>query len=252
MRKPLIAGNWKMYKTLKDARALAQALRKDIDGLFTDREVLVCPPFTAIPAVAEALSGSTIAWGGQNAHWEKQGAFTGEVAAAMLADLGCRYIIVGHSERRQYFTETDATVNKRMHGVLAAGITPIVCIGETLEERESNRTLSVIERQLNKGLVGLSAAASAVVVIAYEPVWAIGTGRTATPDQAQEVHSFIRQQYGKIYSQSAAEQIRILYGGSVKPDNMSALMKQPDIDGGLVGGASLEAESFKKIVHYTV
>ncbi len=247
MRKPVIAGNWKMYKNVAEARALAKGLRANVSGV-TDREIVLCPPFTALTAVLDEVKGCAIAVGGQNAHWEKQGAFTGEAAAPALADLGCRYAIVGHSERRQYFAETDATVNKRMQAVIAAGLTPIVCIGETLQEREANQTFAVIERQMKEGLKGL--ADPATLVIAYEPVWAIGTGKTATPAQAQEVHAFIRQLYGKMYNAAAAQAVRILYGGSVKPDNMAALMGQPDIDGGLVGGASLEVDSFTKIIRY--
>jgi triosephosphate isomerase len=186
--------------------------------------------------------------GAQNVHWEKQGAFTGEISTAMLMEAGCRFVIVGHSERRQYFGETDATVNKRMHAAIGAGLTPIVCIGESLEERETQLTLSVIERQMNTGLAGLSKPEA--IVIAYEPVWAIGTGKTATPEQAQEVHAFIRKQFARLYGDAAAQAVRALYGGSVKPDNMAALMNQPDIDGGLVGGACLDAESFIKIVLY--
>jgi triosephosphate isomerase len=247
MRKPIIAGNWKMYKTVSEARALAKGLRGSVEGL-KDRDVVLCPPFTALWAVAEELRGSTIAYGGQNAHWELQGAFTGEISAGMLKDLGCRYAIVGHSERRQYFGETDAAVNKRALAVLHAGLVPIICIGETLQEREANETFRVLERQVQQSLKGLTSPTSAV--IAYEPVWAIGTGKTATPAQAQEAHAFIRQQYAKHYGETAAQAVRILYGGSIKPDNMAALMKEPDIDGGLVGGASLEAESFTKIVKY--
>ena len=247
MRKPLIAGNWKMYKSIAEARTLARALRQSLDKVL-DRDIVVCPPYTALGAVSEELKGSVIALGAQNAHWEKQGAFTGEVAAAMLSEAGCRYVIVGHSELRQYFGESDETVNKRMHAVLSAGLVPIVCIGETLQEREANATFSVVERQMQGSLKGLVASSS--VVIAYEPVWAIGTGKTATKEQAQEVHSFIRAQFAKQYGDSAAQSVRILYGGSVKPDNMASLMSQPDIDGGLVGGASLEAESFSKIVLY--
>jgi triosephosphate isomerase (TIM) len=247
MRKKLLAGNWKMYKTTSDARALAHALRGKVDGL-TDRDVVVCPSFLSIPAVAQELQGSTIQWGGQNAHWEREGAFTGEVAAQMLLDLGCKYAIVGHSERRQLFGENDTMINKRMHGVLAAGLTPIVCIGETLAEREAGKTFPVLEKQIKESLAGLTPASN--VVIAYEPVWAIGTGKTATPEQAQEAHAFVRAEYGKIYGESSAQAVRILYGGSVKPDNAKSLMGQKDIDGALVGGASLDAESFTKIVRY--
>ena len=247
MRKPFIAGNWKMYKTAAEARVVARALKSKAAD-FSDREVAICPAFTSLFAVAEELRGSEIRLGGQNAHWETQGAFTGEISAAMLKEAGCAYVIIGHSERRQYFGESDATVNKRTKAVLAAGLTPIVCIGETLQEREANETFSVLERQLKKGLEGIPP--TAVLVIAYEPVWAIGTGKTATPAQAQEAHSFIRKEFGKLFGDSAAQAVRILYGGSVKPDNMSALMAQPDIDGGLVGGASLEADSFGKIIRY--
>lgn len=247
MRKPLIAGNFKMHKTVSEVRAYAKALRAAVSAVI-DREVAVCPPYTALFAIAEELKGSPIAWGSQSVHWEKQGAFTGEISVDMLKDFGCRYAIVGHSERRQYFGETDVTVNKRMLATLAGGLTPIVCIGETLQERESNATIAVIERQMKNGLAGLKSDAQ--IVIAYEPVWAIGTGKTATPAQAQEVHAFIRQQLHKMFSDSFAQMTRVLYGGSVKPDNMAALMSQPDIDGGLVGGACLDAESFAKIICY--
>jgi len=183
-------------------------------------------------------------------HWESKGAFTGEISAAMLKDAGCKYVIVGHSERRQYFNETDETVNKKMKAAFAAGIVPIVCIGETLQEREKNITIQVIEKQVKNGLAGLTPDQDKTVVIAYEPVWAIGTGKTASPQQAEEVHASIRKLYGQLYSAEAAEAVRILYGGSMKPDNVAELMKQPDIDGGLVGGASLDVESFTKIVKY--
>ncbi len=248
MRKPLIAGNWKMYKTLAEARMTARGLKASV-GPATDREVLICPPFTALAAVAEELQGTALQWGGQNAHWEKQGAFTGEISAVMLAELGCRYAIVGHSERRQYFGETDASVNRRMHGLFSASITPIVCVGETLQEREANATFAVLEKQMTGSLAGLGVHV-ATLVLAYEPVWAIGTGKTATPEQAQEVHYYLRRQLVKACGDAAAQAVRILYGGSVKPDNMDALMKQPDIDGGLVGGASLDVESFTKIIYY--
>jgi len=247
MRKPLIAGNFKMFKTVAEVRAYARGLRHSLDGL-SGREAAVCPPFTALAAAAEEFKGGPVAWGAQNLHWEKQGAFTGEISAGMLSELGCRYAIVGHSERRQYFGETDATVNKRMNAALGAGITPIVCIGETLQERETGQTIVVLERQLQGGLQGLAPSAS--IVIAYEPVWAIGTGKTATPAQAQEAHAFTRGWLAKNLGQAFAASTRLLYGGSVKPDNMSSLMAQPDIDGGLVGGACLEVESFTRIVRY--
>ena len=248
MRKPLIAGNWKMFKTVAEARTFAKTLRSQWDGSLP-RGVAICPPFTALSAVAEELRGSSLLLGAQNAHWEKQGAFTGEISALFLKEVGCRYVLVGHSERRQYFGETDETVQRRTQAVLAAGLVPIVCIGETLPEREAEKTFSVIETQLKGGLQGLKDLTA--IVIAYEPVWAIGTGKTATPDQAQAVHAFIRRSLGAAFNKDAAQTVQILYGGSVKPDNMSTLMAQPDIDGGLVGGASLDVESFLKIIRYS-
>jgi triosephosphate isomerase len=247
MRQPLIAGNWKMYKSISEARVFAMSLHGELEDV-KGRQVVICPSFVALSAVAEILKGSPISIGAQNAHWEKQGAFTGEISVAMAAEAGCRFVIVGHSERRQYFGETDETVNKRMQAVISGGLTPIVCIGETLQERESNQTFSVIERQIKTGLAGL--AKPGEIVIAYEPVWAIGTGKTATPDQAQEVHAFVRQQFAALYDDAAAQAVRVLYGGSVKPENIEALMQQPDIDGGLVGGACLDVDSFVKIVTF--
>ena len=247
MRKPMIAGNWKMFKTAAETRAFVKAFRPQVDAV-KDRDIVLCAPYTALWALTEELKGSAVGAGSQNAHWEEKGAFTGEISVGMLKEVGVRYAVVGHSERRQYFGETDATVNKRTLAVLAAGLTPISCVGETLQEREANQTFKVLERQIKEGLKGLSAPAS--VVIAYEPVWAIGTGKTATPAQAQEAHAFIRKEFAKLYGDAAAQAVRILYGGSVKPDNMATLMKEPDIDGGLVGGASLEADSFAKIVGY--
>ncbi len=247
MRTPLIAGNWKMFKTAAEARAFVKAFRPQTDHI-KGREVVLCAPYTALWALAEKLKGSTIGAGAQNAHWEEKGAYTGEVSIGMLKEIGVRYVVVGHSERRQYFGDTDSTVNKRTLAVMAAGLTSISCIGETLAEREANQTFKVLERQVREGLKGLVKADA--VVIAYEPVWAIGTGKTATPAQAQEAHQFIRQEFAKLYGQEAAQKVRILYGGSVKPDNMAALMKEKDIDGGLVGGASLEPDSFAKIVLY--
>jgi triosephosphate isomerase len=245
MRKPVIAGNWKMFKTVAEARAFVKAFRPLVDAV-RDREIVLCAPFTALWALVDALKGSQVAAGAQNAHWEDMGAYTGEVSVGMLKEIGVRYVVVGHSERRQYFGETDTTVNKRTLAVLAAGLTSITCIGETLQEREANQTFKVLERQVREGLKDLTTPTS--VVIAYEPVWAIGTGRTATPAQAEEAHQFIRKEFAKHYGDAAAEAVRILYGGSVKPDNMAALMKEKDIDGGLVGGASLDADSFAKIV----
>ena len=248
-RKPLMAGNWKMYKTAPEAVELVNGLKKNLADV-KDREALVCVPFTDLQAVAQVLKNSNIAYGAQNMHWESKGAFTGEISPVMLKDAGCKYVIIGHSERRQYFGETDETVNKKMKAAFAAGIVPIVCIGETLQEREKNITLQVIEKQVKGGLVGLTPEQAGTVVIAYEPVWAIGTGKVATPQQAEEVHASIRKLYGQLYGVDAAEAVRILYGGSMKPDNVSELMKQPDIDGGLIGGASLEVDSFTKIVKY--
>ncbi len=248
MRTPIIAGNWKMFKTAADARAFVRHFKQLVDPA-KNREVVLCVPYTALWAVADEIKGSTlITLGAQNVHWEEKGAFTGEISASMLKEIGMKYVVVGHSERRQYFNETDATVNKRTLAAHASGLIPISCIGETLQEREANQTFKVLERQIREGLQGIPAPGQ--IVIAYEPVWAIGTGKTATPAQAQEAHAFIRKEYAKLYGDKAASAVRILYGGSVKPDNMATLMKEPDIDGGLVGGASLEHDAFAKIVLY--
>lgn len=247
-RTALIAGNWKMHKTILEARALVDELKKSCAGI-SDREILVCPPTTALAPLGDYLKGTNIRLGAQNLHWETQGAFTGEVSGPMLKEAGCQYAIVGHSERRQYFGETDVTVNKKMKAAFQFGLTPIVCVGETLQEREGGDAFKVVERQIKEGVSGLNADQSLKLVIAYEPVWAIGTGKTATPEQAQEMHAFIRKLLLE-YGQKAADSIRILYGGSVKPDNIDVLMSQPDIDGGLVGGASLKADDFTRIVKY--
>jgi len=215
-------------------------------------DIVVAPPFTALGAVAAVLKGSPIGLASQNVFWEERGAFTGEISTAMLKEIGCRYVIIGHSERRQYFSETDETVNKRLKAALNASLIPIVCIGELLAEREAEKTLAVIERQLREGLQGLSVEEMENVIIAYEPVWAIGTGKTATPDQAQEVHHFIRDLIARIFSKEVADDTRILYGGSVKPDNVDLLMAQLDIDGALVGGASLKADAFVGIVSFKI
>jgi triosephosphate isomerase len=247
MRTPMIAGNWKMYKTARQAGETIRALSGLVAGV-AEVEVVVCPPFTALAAAVEAARGSAIGVGAQDCFWEKEGAFTGQVAVPMIADLGASHVIVGHSERRQLFGETDATVDKKLAAVLAAGLVPIACVGESLQEREAGQTFAVLERQVKGGLARhLSAPA---LVIAYEPVWAIGTGKTATPGQAQEVHAFLRGVVGSLAGQAVAGQIRILYGGSVKADNIAALMAEPDVDGGLVGGASLDAASFAKIVRF--
>jgi len=236
-----------MFKTAAEAREFAKALRSQT-GPLTDREVVLCAPYTALWALADALQGSALAVGAQNAHWEEKGAYTGEISVGMLKEIGVPFVVIGHSERRQYFGEVDATVNKRTLAVLAGGLTPITCIGETLAEREANLTFQVLQRQIKEGLRGLTSPDA--VVIAYEPVWAIGTGKTATPEQAEEAHAFIRQEFAKLYGEPAAQSVRILYGGSVKPDNIAILMQQPNIDGGLVGGASLQVDSFVKIVQY--
>ena len=248
-RLPLMAGNWKMNKTVEEAVDLVRQLKRStagVDGV----EVAVAPPFTALHAVKKELQGSSIRLAAQNVFWEEKGAFTGEIAPLMLREIGCDYVIVGHSERRQFFGETDETVNRRLKAVLGQGMKPIFCIGETLQERESGKTFSVLERQVAGGLFGLQESAMEAVVVAYEPVWAIGTGKTATPDQAGEVHRFIRGKVEKLYSRRVAEAARIQYGGSVTPENVKGLMAQPDIDGALVGGASLKWDSFSKIVRF--
>lgn len=248
-RIPLIAGNWKMFKTRSEAKTLVEGLKASCSDV-KDREILVCPPYTALEQVSAIVKTGPVTLGAQNMHWEAKGAFTGEIAPGMLVDIGVKYVIIGHSERRQYFAETDETVNKKMKAAIAAGLTPIVCIGETLAEREANKTLSVIGTQIKAGMAGLTKEQAGKIVIAYEPVWAIGTGKTATSAQAQEVHAFIRKLFGEMNGAEAADAVRILYGGSMKPDNVSELMGQPDIDGGLVGGASLEVDSFTKIIKY--
>ncbi len=248
MRKPLMAGNWKMNKTIPEAVAMVKELKGKIADV-KDVDVLLCPVFTALYPVANEVKGSNINIGAQDLFWEAKGAFTGEVAPNMITDAGCSFVIIGHSERRQYFGETNETVNKKIKAALSSGLIPVVCVGETLKEREDNVTFKVIESQVREGIKDLSKEEAAKVVIAYEPVWAIGTGKTATPDQAQEVHAFIRKVYGEMYG-DVAEGTRILYGGSVKPSNVSELMKKEDIDGGLVGGASLKAEDFEALVKY--
>lgn len=249
MRQPLIAGNWKMNNNAAESVELVSKLREMISGV-KEVEVVVAPPYTALGSVAEVIKDSNISLSAQNMFWEEKGAFTGEISPSMLKDIGCQYTIIGHSERRQYFGETNETVNKRLKAALKASLIPIVCIGETLEEREAVKTLAVIEQQLKEGLNNLSSDEMEQVVIAYEPVWAIGTGKTATPQQAQEVHHFIREVIAQIFGGGVAEEIRILYGGSVKPDNIDQLMAQKDIDGALVGGASLQADSFARMVKF--
>jgi triosephosphate isomerase len=249
MRRPIIVGNWKMHKTTTEAVALVKALRSSVAQVH-DVDIGVAPPYTALMVVAEALRGSTIFVTAQNMHWEPQGAFTGEISAAMLSDAGCTRVIVGHSERRQYFAETDATVNRKLRAALNAQLDPILCIGETLDQREGNTTFSVLAQQIRQGLADITAAGMSRVVMAYEPIWAIGTGKTATPAQAQEVHAFIRGLLGELYGKALADEVRIQYGGSVNAGNIHTLMTQPDVDGALVGGASLETSSFGQIVSF--
>lgn len=248
-RTPLIAGNWKMHLTRAEAVALASAVAATSQGL-TDREVMIAPPFTALAAVKEAVAGSPVKVAAQNVGWEKEGAFTGEVSPPMLLDIGAEMVIIGHSERRHVFGEDNAMINRRLRAALQFGLTPVLCVGETLAEREAGNTFKVIEEQLAQGLAEVTAEEMEKVVVAYEPVWAIGTGKTASNEQAQEVHAFIRQLLTRFYEKTLADLIRILYGGSVKPDNVDSLMAQPDIDGVLVGGASLKADAFERIIHF--
>jgi len=248
MRKPIVAGNWKMNKTIPEAVELVRGLRelvRDVEGA----DVVVCPPFTALPAVWEELKGTNIKLGAQNMFWEPKGAFTGEISAEMLLTAGCEYVILGHSERRQYFGETNEVVNRKVKAALESGLKPIVCVGETREERERGVTEEVVRDHVMGSLSGLTAEdLGKGLVVAYEPVWAIGTGLTATPEQAQEVHALIRKLIAEGFGEEASRSLRIQYGGSIKPGNARELFSQPDIDGGLVGGASLEAESFASIV----
>jgi triosephosphate isomerase len=245
-RQILIAGNWKMHKTQGEARTLAREIRQGLTP-GARAEVVVAPPYTSLAAVAGELTGSAIRLAGQDSFWERQGAYTGAISPVMLADAGCHYVIVGHSERRQHFGDSNRDVNRKLLAVLEAGPVPILCIGETILERQAEETLHVVAEQLKEGLAGLPGEAREKLVIAYEPVWAIGTGLTATPEQAQEVHAFIRSLLRELLG-SAAEGTRILYGGSVTPDNAASLLAQPDLDGALVGGASLKSDSFLKII----
>src|SRR5919109_2182245 len=247
MRIPLIAGNWKMYKTVAETVKYVKELRglvKDIDAV----EVVVAPPFTALHAAAEAARNSNVGIAAQDLYWEREGAFTGEVSGPMIREAGAEYVIVGHSERRTYFNETDATVNRKTQAAIASGLTPIVCVGETLDQRERNETFEVLDRQIKQGLDAVSGEQLAQLVIAYEPVWAIGTGRNATPAQAAEAHGHIRKRLRQWFGNDAAEACHVIYGGSVKPDNIRDLVSQPDVDGALVGGASLDVRSFFDIV----
>jgi len=247
MRIPFIAGNWKMFKTVSEAVVFVKELRSLVKDI-TDVEVVVGPPFTAVHAVAEAARNTNIGVAAQDLYWEKEGAFTGEVSATMIKEAGAEYVIIGHSERRRLFGETDAIVNRKVTAAIAGGLTPIACIGEMLEERERDETLAVLDRQLKDGLEGLTGEQLAEIVVAYEPVWAIGTGRNATAAQAGEAHAHIRKRLRQWFGADAAERCHVIYGGSVKPDNIRELVAEPDVDGALVGGASLDVTGFNEIV----
>ena len=247
MRKPIIAGNWKMNKAAPEAVLLANGIKRGLLDV-GNVEVVLCPPFTSLSDVGDIIRDTPISLGAQNMHWEKEGAFTGELSAAMLKAAGCKYVIIGHSERRAYFGETNETVNKKLKAALQEGLVPIVCVGERLEDRESGKAFSVVSEHVEKGLHGLGGSEVVKIVIAYEPVWAIGTGKTASAGQAEEVHKFIRELLSKKYGKQTSENVRIQYGGSVKPGNIKELMTEIDIDGALVGGASLKEESFVAMV----
>lgn len=249
MRRPIIAGNWKMHNTGAQGVALVTELGK-LTMEVTGVDIVVCPTFTTLATVANALAGTKIHLGAQNMHWEKKGAYTGEITAEMLTDVCCEYVLVGHSERRQYFAETDETVNKKVKTALENNLTPIMCCGESLEVREAGTTEALVGKQVQLGLAGLTAEQVATVVIAYEPIWAIGTGRTATSDQANDVCTFIRRTVAELFGQETADKTRIQYGGSVKADNIAELMGKSDIDGALVGGAALDAVGFSKIIKF--
>ena len=249
MRRPAIAGNWKMYKKQAEARAYFAALAPLVSAS-THCDIIVAPPFTAIAAAVDAARGTSISIAAQNLYWEAEGAFTGEISAAMLVEAGCRAVIIGHSERRQYFGETDETVNRKVKAALAAGLTPILCVGETTAERDAGKTEKILESQFLGGVAALTGAEFSRIILAYEPLWAIGTGRTATPEMAVEAHRFLRRQAAASFSPERAAGLRILYGGSVKPDNIKGLMAQVEIDGALVGGASLNPEAFASIVNF--
>jgi triosephosphate isomerase (TIM) len=249
MRKKLIAANWKMYKTPDQAREFFREFLPKVSGHDRD-EIVVCPPFVDLPSAVEGAKGSNVAIGGQDLYWEKEGAFTGEISTGMLLAVGCTHVIIGHSERRQYFGETDDTVNLKLKTALEAGLTPIVCVGEVLEEREAGLTDDVLRRQCLRAFHAISGKKATKLVVAYEPVWAIGTGKTATPQLAAAAHALIREEAAKAFSEEFSKRLRILYGGSVKPDNATALMAEEEIDGALVGGASLDPNSFAAIVKY--
>lgn len=247
MRVPIVAGNWKMHMASGEAEDLARGILDSVDGA-TDVEVVVCPAFTVLERVRNVLGSSSVKLGAQNLHWADEGAFTGEVSAGMLLTCGCEYVILGHSERRTYFGETDTTVNQRLRAALDAGLNPIVCVGETIGERRSGETRQVVQRQVTAAFSDVTASDAAGCVVAYEPVWAIGTGLTATPEQAESVHATIRRGFRDLYGDHVARSVRIQYGGSVKPENAADLFSRSDIDGGLIGGASLESDAFAAIV----
>ncbi|MCF7887116.1 MAG: triose-phosphate isomerase [Candidatus Omnitrophica bacterium] len=251
MRKPFIAGNWKMNKTAVEAVDLASKLKENV-GYFKDADILICPPYISLAATQEVIKDSVIDLGAQNMHWESQGAFTGEISPAMLKGVGAKFVIIGHSERRKYFSETSQEVNKKIKAAISAGLLPIVCIGETLEQREKGQEKEVIENQLKEGFDSLSEGDLEKITVAYEPVWAIGTGKTATGQQAEQMHSFIRNWVRENFSNQAAEKIRLLYGGSVKPVNIKGLISNENIDGALVGGASLKVLDFTEIIKNSV
>lgn len=249
MRRPLISGNWKMYKTGPEAVAFINAL-KDAVADASEVDIMVAPPFTALSQVAEAAAGTSIGLGAQNLHWESEGAYTGEISAQMLNAAGCQYVIIGHSERRQCFGETDQEINRKIDAAAKAGLFPVFCIGETESQRDAGETFSVLDKQVKNGLEGLFSEKLKSLIVAYEPVWAIGTGKTATKEQAQEVHAYLRKGFAEMYGPEFAQGLRILYGGSVKPSNVKDLMAMEDIDGALVGGASLDPDSFSRLVHF--
>ncbi|MBR6462651.1 triose-phosphate isomerase [bacterium] len=249
MRTPVIAGNWKMNKTVAEAVALASEIKEKVAGV-ENVKIIVCPVFTAVKSVADVLKGTNVKVGAQDMYWETSGAYTGEVSGEMLMEAGAEYVIIGHSERRQYFGETNETVNKKLKKALSIGLKPIVCIGETLADREAGTTEAVVRKQVKEGFVGLTADEMKGTIIAYEPVWAIGTGKTATAEQAEAVHAFVRNLIAQLWDKETADAVIIQYGGSMKPENVASLLAQPDIDGGLIGGAALKADSFEKLVKF--
>lgn len=249
VRRPLIAGNWKMYKTNTEAVDAARALKERVADA-ADVDIMIAPTFTALAQVGAEIQGSNIFLGAQNMHWAPEGAYTGEIAADMLLSCECRYVILGHSERRQYFNESDQEINRKLRAALQAQLAPIFCIGETETQRDAGQTFSVLDKQVLNGLEGLVSGDLQTLTLAYEPVWAIGTGKTATAEQAQEVHAYLRRRFAEQYDEGFAQRLRILYGGSVKPANVKELMAKPDLDGVLVGGASLDPESFSRLVHF--